>query len=338
MSWDVIGHSYAVELLSAQIRNDRVSHAYLFSGPAGVGRRTLALRFAQALNCTQPPQPGEPCLRCRTCTHIEAMQHPDLFVVRKPEDRTRILIDQIRELQRSLILSPYESNHRIALCLNFEEATEDAQNSFLKTLEEAPGKSILLVTAESPESLLPTIVSRCEVLRLHPLAIPVLEESLHAQRGIPPGEAKILAHAAQGCPGRALAWHQDPDAFDQYQESVRTALHLLESMLVERFQFAEQATKKGAGDLPALFRTWTSLWSDLLTLRTGAEVPLVNVEFADPLRKMAAKLDVHVIRDRVAQQQKAWRLLERYANPRLLVEVLLLDWPMCGTAIATGVS
>jgi DNA polymerase-3 subunit delta' len=329
MSWDVIGHADVVELLSAQIRNDKVSHAYLFCGPSGVGRRTLELRFAQALNCPQPPQPAEPCFKCRTCTHIEAMQHPDLFVVRKPEDRTRILIDQIRELQRSLILSPYESKYRIALCLNFEEATEDAQNSFLKTLEEAPGKVILLITAESSESLLPTIVSRCEVLRLHRLVVPVLEESLHTQRDIPPGEAKVLAHAAQGCPGRALAWHQDPDAFDKYRESMKSALHLLESMLVERFQFAEQIMKKGAADLPDLFRAWTSLWSDLLALRTGAEIPLVNVEFTDQLRRMAGKLDVQVIKDRITQQQKAWRQLERYANPRLLVEVLLLDWPMC---------
>ncbi len=328
MTWGILGHKEAIELLKLQIQRDQVSHAYLFTGPAGVGRRTLALRFAKAVNCQQSTQPGEPCGKCRTCVQIEAMQHTDLTIVRKPEDRTRILIDQIRELQRSAILTPYESKYRIALCLNFEEATEDAQNAFLKTLEEAPTRVILLITAESPDALLPTIVSRCEVLRLRPMPVTELEELLRSREGITLDDVSHYAHFAQGCPGRALALFNDPSLYEMQIDGIQNAIRLLQSTLVERFRFAEQVTKRNTVDLPTLFRIWITLWSDLLDLRAGTGNHIVNVELSDELYKLAQKLDLNTIKERLVQQQKAWRSLDRYANARLLVEVLLLDWPM----------
>ncbi len=328
MNWGVIGHDGAVNLLSRQIQRGRVSHAYLFTGPEGVGRRTLALHFAQALNCPQPLQPGEPCRECRTCTQIETMQQADLSIVRKPEDRTRILIDQIRELQRSTILTPHGSNYRIALCLNFEEATEDAQNAFLKTLEEAPAKLILLNTAESPEALLPTIVSRCEVLRLRPMAVNALEEHLRSQKGIDPQAAHTFAHFAQGRPGWAFTLCEDPAGYEQHKEMLTSAIHLLHSSIAERFHSAEDLFKKRNLDCLPYFKTWITLWSDLLALHSGDSDHIVNVEFAEPLGKIAQKMDIAVLRDRLVQQQKAIRSLDRYVNARLQMEVLLLDWPI----------
>ena len=111
MNWDMLGHEWAVSLLKGHIERDRVRHAYLITGPRGVGRRTLALRLAQALNCPQPSSPGDPCRTCRTCSQIERMQHPDLVVVQADQLGGTLKVDQIRELGRGLALAPYESQY-----------------------------------------------------------------------------------------------------------------------------------------------------------------------------------------------------------------------------------
>ncbi len=138
MDWGILGHDWAVELLQGHITQGLTRQAYLITGPRGVGRRTLALRFAQALNCTQPIALGIPCRKCRACTQIERMLHPDLAVVQAEQVGGSLKVDQIRELQRSLSLAPYEARYRIAVLLRFEEANPNAANALLKTLEEPP--------------------------------------------------------------------------------------------------------------------------------------------------------------------------------------------------------
>lgn len=165
MDWRILGHRWAVDLLAEHTAHGGLRHAYLFTGPSGVGRRTLALRLAQAVNCLQPPTPGGLCGACAACTRLEKMQHPDLAVIQAEQVGGTLKVDQVRELQRSLSLAPYEANYRVALMLRFEEAHPGAANALLKTLEEPAPKVLILLTAESVESLLPTIVSRCELLQ-----------------------------------------------------------------------------------------------------------------------------------------------------------------------------
>ena len=112
------------------------------------------------------------------------MQHPDLFIVERQDGDRDIKVDAVRALQHSLSLAPYEAPHRVAVLRDFENASNSAQNAMLKTLEEPPGRVVLLVTAESAEALLPTITSRCEVVRLRPLALDVVSKGLQEQWGL----------------------------------------------------------------------------------------------------------------------------------------------------------
>src|SRR5687767_3523231 len=137
-NWNMLGHEWAVDMLYQHVARGEARHAYLFCGPPGLGRRTLALRFAQALNCETPIAAGIPCRECRNCKQIEAMRHPDMNVVQAEAEGGTLKVDQVREVQRALSLKPYQSKHRVALFLRFQEANDNAANALLKTLEEAP--------------------------------------------------------------------------------------------------------------------------------------------------------------------------------------------------------
>src|SRR5689334_11870499 len=192
-NWNLVGHEWAVDMLKKHVINGTTRHAYLFAGPPGLGRRTLALRFAQALNCQAPVSAGIPCGDCRNCKQIASMQHPDLTIIQADSEGGIMKVDQIREARRSLTLKPYAANYRVALFLRFHEANDSASNALLKTLEEAPSYVVLILTADNPERLLPTIVSRCEVLRLRPPRIKEVQQALE-DHGLEANESELIEH------------------------------------------------------------------------------------------------------------------------------------------------
>ena len=326
MSWSILGHDWAAELLAKHIVHGSVRHAYLFCGPPGVGRRSLALRFVQALNCLQPPAPGEACGQCRMCEQTWRMQQPDLHVIQIAEDAQNIKVEQVRELQRVLALAPYQARYRVALLLGFEKATAGAQNALLKTLEEAPEKAILLLTADSPDNLLPTITSRCEVLRLRPMKIVTLAAALQANPAITAQDASVLAHIAGGRPGLALQLAGDKDIHDERKQWLEQLQTAMSGGIIERFNLAEKLAKD-KNRLRAGMRTWLTYWRDLMLLTARANAPLTNLDYAEMLNGAAAQLDFETARRCAAALEDALEDIDLNVNPRLLIEVMLLDWP-----------
>jgi DNA polymerase-3 subunit delta' len=327
MNWNLLGHDWAVTLLREHIAHQRVRHAYLFTGPRGVGRRTLAVKMAQALNCTQPPAPGEFCGLCRNCTQIERMQHPDLAVVQAEQEGGVLKVDQVRELQHSLALHPYQARYRVALLLRFEEAHESAMNALLKTLEEPGPQVVLLLTAESAESLLPTIVSRCEVLHLRPLSLEQTSQGLQENWGLPPDEAELLAHVSNGRPGFALQLHQNPERMAQRQAWLNDHRRLLSANRVERFSYAEPLAKDKE-TLRSLLLVWLSYWRDVLLKASGAAAPISNLDRREEVEQLARQLGRPVAHRCTAAIERSLERLERNVNPRLLAEALMLELPM----------
>ncbi len=328
-NWEMIGQTWAVEMLQRHIRSGQVRHAYLFCGPQGIGRRTLALHFAQALNCPNPVEIGVPCGSCRTCTHIAAMQYADLQVVQAEIEGGILKVENIRDLQHALSLTPYEGKYRIALLLRFEEANESTQNALLKTLEEPNPCVVILVTAENEQKLLPTIVSRCEVLRLRALAAEELAIALQAQ-GIPSQQADLLAHISAGRPGMALRLYHEPALLEKRQQYLQDLLELQASPLRERFAYAEQITRYKDGarveakeELRTQLETWLSFWRDVLLLANDAPVPLTNPDYEEQAHALAEKLGVEGAKAKVAAHQQALDRLY-FANLRLLMEIVLL--------------
>ena len=326
MTWHLLGHQWAIELLQGHIRRGAVRHAYLFTGPEGVGRRTLALRFAQALFCERPPAPGEACGQCRSCRLVAREAHPDLHIVAKEPDAAFIKVGQIRALERQLTLTPHSAPYRIALLTDFEEAHPSAANALLKTLEEPPGKAMLLLTASAAEALLPTVVSRCEVLRLRPMPVGELAAGLQTMHHLPPAEADFLAHLAGGRPGFALRLHHHPDLLASRTEAIEALLALLPSNRIQRFAFAEQAAKDRTG-LRELLTVWLSVWRDVLVLTSGAGVEPTHTDYRPALEALAARLSVPQALAVAQTLTQALEDLEHFVNPRLLAENVVLLLP-----------
>jgi len=330
-NWNMLGHEWAVEMLRQHAARGDVRHAYLFCGPPGVGRRTLALRLAQALNCTSPVEPGIPCGTCRDCRQTDAMQHPDLNVIQavdedgNPKINGTLKVDQIRAVQHSLSLRPYQAKFRVALFLRFQEANDNAANALLKTLEEAPAHAILLLTADTPEQLLPTIISRCEILRLRALPVGAIETDL-LSRGVDDERARLLAHISGGRPGYARSLVDDLTLLEKREERLNDLQTLLSATRVEKFSYAEKLAK----DKDAMRQTilvWLSYWRDVMLRTAQAETPLVNVDRNMEIESLAGQVDLSTARRVVSELESVLEKMDRNVNSRLLAEVLLLDFP-----------
>lgn len=327
MNWGILGHEWAVQLLREHLAQGRLKHAYLFTGPPGVGRRTLALRLAQAINCLNPPEPATPCLNCRACQQLETMKHPDLVITQAEQPGGVLKVDQIRELQHRLALSPYEARYKIALLLRFEEAHASASNALLKTLEEPPARVILLLTAHSSESIPPTITSRCEVLRLRPLPYALVEAGLVAGWDIPTEQAHLLGHISGGRPGYALRLSRSDELLDKRQAWLDDLKQLLSSNRLARFAYAEAVSKDKTMSLPDVLQTWLSYWRDILLLTSGAAVPLGNVDRQGEIEQLADQLALNKVRKVIQAAERTMQLLDKNVNPRLAMEIFLLDMP-----------
>src|SRR6188474_844980 len=315
-NWNLIGHEWAVEMLKKHVTNGTTRHAYLFAGPPGLGRRSLALRFAQALNCQTPIDAGIPCGTCRNCKQIDAMQHPDLAVVQAESEGGSLKVDQIRDTRRSLTLKPYIANYRVALFLRFQQANDNAANALLKTLEEAPSYAVLILTADNPEQLLPTIVSRCEVLRLRPLKYEEVQSALES-RGLESGKAKLIAHISGGRFGYALRLIENEALLEKREERLNDLLSLISASRVEKFAYADKLSRDKEAMRQAVL-IWLSYWRDIMLRSAQAETPLVNIDRNVEIEDLAGRLDLSSARNVVGGLESALEKLERNVNPRLL--------------------
>jgi DNA polymerase III subunit delta' len=324
-NWNLVGHEWAVDMLKKHIVNRTTRHAYLFTGPPGLGRRTLALRFAQALNCQTPLDVGIPCGQCRDCKQIEGMQHADLTVVQAEAEGGTLKVDQIREARRTLILKPYQSKYRVAIFLRFQEANDNAANALLKTLEEAPSYAVLILTADNPEQLLPTIVSRCEVLRLRPLKIEEVQSELESRR-LESSRAELIAHISSGRPGYAQRLMESDSLLERREERLNDLQGLISASRVEKFAYADKLARDKDSMRQAIL-IWLSYWRDVMLRSAQARTPLVNVDRNIEIENLAGRLNLSSARAVVGGLEDVLEKMERNVNPRLLAEVMLLDLP-----------
>jgi DNA polymerase-3 subunit delta' len=326
MPWDLVGHEWAVDLLRKDIASNRLAHAYLFTGAAGIGKRTLALQLARAVNCEAPPAPGDLCGECRSCRLIGAGKHPDVFVLRPEGTGARILVDAAREVVHAVMLKPMEAARRIALLIDFHRALPNAANALLKTIEEPPPSAILLLTAESADELLPTITSRCRVVALRPLREEIVARALRERWKIPPERAESLARLSGG----RLGWAVGQAPWDEMEadrgQLFREWLGILQGNRAARFAAAEKAAADRDRLRDAL-QSWESFGHDLLLCTLSKDTGITNIDFLSPMRALARRVPPHRAREWLAALRRAEDQIDRNANVRLALEAAFLDAP-----------
>ena len=338
--WTLIGHEAPLEALQRALGSERMSHAWLFTGPESVGKLTAALDFAAALNCTSE---DKPCGECQPCRATLTANHPDVEIVApggmcdEPEHRDHsdsrdLRICQIRRVEKIISLSAYSSGRRVAIIDAADTLHVEAANAFLKTLEEPPAGSIIILLAEREERLPDTVLSRCQKLPFRPVNRETILETL-IERGADPDDAVAITAASRGRIGWALQALEDPALLEERAEMLDEAMRLAHAGRLERFGWAKEAEGRALGLRERYLReltVWESWWRDVLLFGSGAEEGAENSDREPQLRQEGRLYAASEIVTFLRALGQTREYLYANVDPQLALENLILDLPRAG--------
>jgi DNA polymerase III subunit delta' len=332
--WEVFGQERAVSLLQHGLDSSKLAHAYLFSGPAGVGKMTLAKNLAQALNCEAAERP---CLKCPSCVKIGEMHHADVQVIgllqKKDDTEAKVIsIDQVEGMQHDANLPPFEGKHKVFIFENAELLSIEAANRFLKTLEE-PVANVTFILLTVNDKLLPqTVISRCQRLELAPMSLAAETAALIEKKGLEPQRARLLAGLSHGCPEWAIDAINDDSLLEQRNEELEHLLGIIRADYGERFVYVGQLAARFSQDRGAVYRVldlWRDFWRDLMLQKIGCDDMIINIDHKAELVEMAPIASgLGEIKGVIDSIQSCGEHLRQNANTRLALEVLMLDIPI----------
>lgn len=326
----VVGHQHAQALLVRAVMAEQVRHAYLLTGAEHVGKTTLAVEFAKLLQCQRRMATSdEPCGACDSCLRIAHGTHPDVTLVERPAGARTLPVELVREMIRVANLSPSVGPWRIFIVPEVERMLLPSANALLKTLEEPPPGVVLLLTSAEPESLLATIISRCQVIQLQPLRVEEVAQALEARWQAAPFAAREVATLANGRLGWAVAAHQQPALREQRAQELGQITPLLGATRDERLRQAAVFASDSESARRVL-ELWLLWWRDVALAAHGA-TSLSSVGFArEEAERQGAQLGPERARDFLHALLDAQVALEQNANARLTYDVLMLRLPLVG--------
>ena len=331
----IAGHSRLLSLLSRVIARDSMPPAVLMAGPAGVGKRLTAIALAQAINCQQPRASAaferDACGECPSCRRIARGVHPDVIVV-EPGDSGSIKIDQMRDVIDRSQYRPFEGRRRVVIIDEADAAGPDAQSALLKTLEEPPSASVFILVSSMPDSLLPTVLSRCPRLRFGPLTPAEVARVLVQDHEYSEKDARAAAAESDGSIGQALDSQSDDvtEARDAAQRILQETARSDDP--VRRIGLARDLTEgKGTpaeerNRLAARLRSLGSLLRDVgIIASKGDHELLANADLAPQLEKLSTSYDADRSLRAYAAVDRALTALDRNASPKVVADWLLLE-------------
>ena len=326
----VIGQLDMLTRLSARAARGEIGQAYGLFGPRSIGKRTVALRIAQTLNCSDPDRPAGGCGVCLSCGKIERGIHPDVQLIERAADRTVIEIAQVREMQQDLALRPLEGRARVVIIDDAGELNQFSQDALLKTLEEPPTHAVLLLITPAATVLSETIQSRLQPLTFRYVRAVEIAEGLTARKV---KDADRIAAACGGRPGLALRL-----AADEGGERTRRAdleqelLKLVSSGLTDRFAWAadladESDPRKRVRDIDRRFDQWAEVMRDAALAARGIDVTRLRPDRAAQTTRMAAGASARELIDATLLLEQLRRDLAWNANARAMLELFALKLP-----------
>lgn len=332
---DVQGQQRAIDRLRAALTRGTVHHAYLFLGPEGVGKALTARAFAQALLC--PERPNEGCGTCPVCTRVERGSHPDVLTVMPEAERVArglaarsdfektpsqaVKVEQIRGLQERLALHALEAKRKVAILLSAERLNEQAQNAFLKTLEEPPSDTTLILVSTSAQILLPTIRSRCAQVPFGPLPRALIASRVAAEKKLDGPTAELVAELSEGSLGRAL---EMDTRFLTSREALLTRFEALDPKDARTWlSFAETfgASREEAESALSMLSLWVR---DVLALKSGRAGAAHGALAALATQAAGRRSELWLLKAREWIETTRYRIAERNGSARLQLERMLI--------------
>lgn len=341
-TWDVIGHEETARHLQQRIASGRVGHAYLITGPDGVGKTTLALEFARALLCLERDD-GIACGVCNSCRRIartrERRTHPDVTVAdvewqeavlgsRPGGIRQRLSIEAIRWLRQDIVSRPVLSRWKVQIIDDADRLSDTAPDAFLKTLEEPPGSAVIVLVASSLDSIPETIRSRCQHIHL---GLSPRREIVAALvgRGVPESEAESIAGIARGRIATALSLSQDPEALARWREEVAEAFGYIREPL-GRLRLAGPIAANHTKDRDRTFTLLdhcAGLWRDALMMRAGLPDEISHTELSSEIHQLAGQFSTSQIVEALEATRRASDDLDRNFQARIALMAMIDRWP-----------
>lgn len=321
---DVVGHKNIIQYIGNAVTSGAISHAYILNGERGSGKKLLANLFAMSLQCQNRDEDGDACGKCQSCKQAVSGNQPDIIRVTH-EKPTTISVDDIREqVNNDIQIKPYSSPYKIYIIAEADMMSVQAQNALLKTIEEPPEYAVIILLTENAETLLPTIRSRCVMLKLRNIKDQLVKKYLMEQMEIPDYKADVCVAFAQGNMGKAIALATS-EYFNEIKEEAVHLLRNIDDMQVEELMGAVKkcsAYKMNISDYLDVIAIW---YRDVLIYKATKNVD--RVVFSDQMRYIkdrAKKSSYEGIENILEGLEKAKARLKANVNFELTMELLLL--------------
>jgi len=324
-SFEIVGHSYTISLLSKLAKRKNIPHSFLFTGHAGIGKSTVAALFATVLNCIST-NTDYPCGECVSCIRMHNNNHPDFIFIEPSEGKNKVIpIDRIRELKHAMKYAPAAGKYRITIIKNAKYMNTEASNAFLKTLEEPPAGNILILTATDPADLLPTIVSRCQRLAFQLVPDEEIIQWLLKKFQIPLEEAIFIAKKAEGCPGRAVDLIK-ANYYKKHQSWLDYIINIKDITPDNILDMAESLASSTYedGEVNDIFLSWEEWFRDILSVKINkdTEKNYDNI-YPDSMKNHAIFYSFKDLTEKILLIDNARKELDGNRNSKLVIQNLL---------------
>ncbi len=340
--WQTIGQTKIIEMLKRALDQGSLSHAYLLVGPPQVGKMSLAMDLAMTLNC-QADIGERPCGECSSCLKIADGKHADVQVVslnqntdEEAKERKEIGIDQIKDMLRSASLPPFEGKYRVYIIDEAGQMSMEAANRLLKTLEEPTGKVVFILLTANIRLIPATVTSRCQRLNLARLKTKEIESVLVNKLHVEPEKANLLSRLSHGCPGWAIEATKTTNLIQERQAEFEKMRTVVKSDYSARLGVASQIALQFGKKRETVYEildSWAGWWRDILLAKTGCRGDIISIDFLSGLDEMAGTYSLAQIKLSIESILEAGEQLKLNANPRLVVEALMLNLPRPAPAI-----
>jgi len=322
----ITGHQVQKDFLRSSVQKNRISHAYLFSGPEGVGKKLVAIGFAKLINCTEAEKENLDC-ECVSCTKIEKGLNPDVLVFEYPDEKT-IKVDHVRQdIDRFVHLAPYENPYKVFIIDDAQRMNSNAQNAFLKTLEEPPKNSVIILITTLADMLMPTIRSRCQSVAFQRLEIGEVKSFLEKEKP-EVSNTELVSRISGGSISKAL--NTDEDFFSKRTQYIDCLMSVDERKPLTLFDSVEKMQKNikngGPQELKMVFEILSTWLRDSVILKTsGEKEEIVNADLFEQLHEYSERRNLPELLDKfTALEQTMTRISENNANVEVSLENLLL--------------